>query len=195
MNHRLALSFALAAVLASQRADAGGGFGADIGLVKRYDEPNSNPSLGYGLLLHGDLSVIPTVRLGAYYFLAYEPSHDVVRITTHTLGARATFLVPVSGDFQPYFYGGAGYSWASYTYSGFIECASNVQCGPPEGSGHYLELPLGAGVAYSASSVVQLKLDAAYRPGVGFAGKVFEEGGAHPTHGWSLMFGVGYLQL
>jgi len=195
MSPGLALLFALAGVLTSQRADAGGSFGADLGLVKRYDEPRSNPSLGFGMLLHGDLIVIPTVSLGAYYFLAYEPSHDVARITTHTLGARATFLVPVSGDFQPYFYGGAGYSWASYTYSGYLDCASNVPCGPPAGSGHYLELPLGAGVAYSVSSVVQLKLDAAYRPGVGFAGKVFEDGGAHPTHGWSLMFGVAYRQL
>ena len=73
-----------------------------------------------------------------------------------------------------------------------VDCASNVPCGPPAGTGHYLELPLGAGVAYSASAVVKLTLDAAYRPGVGFAGEVFEAGGAHPAHGWSLMFGVGY---
>jgi opacity protein-like surface antigen len=189
---RFALSLALTVILATRQAHAGSGIGAEIGLVKRYDQKRSNPSLGYGLQLHGHFDVIPTVRLGPYYMLSKLSSHEVVGITINSFGARATFMVPVSGDVRPYLYAGAGYSWISYSYGGFIECVPGVQCAPPEGSGAYLELPLGVGVAYSVSPLFQLSLDAAYRPGFGFSGKVFDGGDARPTHGWSLLFGAAY---
>ena len=191
-NCRFALQLVLTVVFATRHADAGAGIGAEVGLVKRYDQQRSNPSLGYGLLLHGDFDVIPTVRLGPYYMLSSLSAHEVVGIMINTFGARATFTVPVSGALQPYLYAGAGYSWISYSYSGDIECVPDVQCAPPEGTGTYLETPLGVGVAYSVSPLAQLSIDAAYRPGFGFSGKAFDRGDAHPTHGWSLLFGAAY---
>ena len=191
-NCRFALPLTLTVVFTTTHAGAGAGIAAEIGLVKRYDERRSNPSLGYGLQLRGDFDVIPTVRLGPYYMLSRLSAQQVVGITISTFGARATFTMPVSRDVRPYLYAGAGYSWISYAYNGFIECVSNVPCGPPEGSGTYLETPLGVGIAYLVSPLAQLSLDAAYRPGFGFSGKVFDAGDAKPTHGWSLLIGVAY---
>ena len=190
---RFAWPLALAVVLAATHLHAGAGIGAEIGLVKRYDEQRSNPSLGYGLQLRGDFDVIPTVRLGPYYMLSRLSAQEVVGITISTLGARATFMMPVSRDVRPYLHAGAGYAWISYSYNGSIECVPGVQCAPPEGTGTYLETPLGIGVAYLVSPVVQLSLDAAYRPGFGFSGKVFDGGDAKPTHGWSLLVGLAYV--
>jgi opacity protein-like surface antigen len=167
--------------------------GADVGLVKRYDEPRSNPSLGYGLGIHADVDLIPALKVGGYYMLSRLSAGSVVGVTISTFGLRATFTAPFPGAFQPFVYAGAGYSWISYSYSGFLECARpDVPCGPPSGSGRFIEVPLGGGIAYAVSPLVRLVLDAAYRPAFGFEGKVFDGGDARPAHGWSLMFGAAY---
>jgi len=193
LRHHCALALALATVFAPKLADAAGSVGAEVGLVKRYDAPRSNPSLGYGLGIHADLDLIPALKVGGYYMLSSLSAQRVVGVTINTFGLRATFTAPIPGALQPFVYAGAGYSWISYSYSGFIECARpDVPCAPPSGSGRFFELPLGGGAAYALSPLVRLVLDAAYRPGFGFEGKVFDGGDARPASGWSLMFGAVY---
>jgi hypothetical protein len=83
------------------------------------------------------------------------------------------------GDIKPYGYVGIGYTWTEYSASGF------------DAKGHFLETPIGVGLAYQVLRIFQLSLDGAYRPGLSFGGAVYDtDHVAHPTHGWSVLVGA-----
>jgi hypothetical protein len=178
------LLLALAVLAIPKRAHALINAGAEAGVIKRSADSPNNLKLGLGYGVHGELDLIPLLKLGPYY-LHYElASADTGQpgasdAVFNTLGLRARFMLPIPGSYKPYAYVGAGYTWAAYS--------------PLSGDkdGHFFETPIGVGVAYEVVEIFQLSVDAAYRPGTGFGGTAFDAGNiTHPTSGWSIMLGA-----
>jgi hypothetical protein len=168
-----------------RRAEALINAGAEGGIVKRSADSPSNLKLGLGYGVHGEVDLIPLIKLGPYYMhyeltAADRPSPGAADAVFNTLGLRARVTLPIPGSYKPYAYAGAGYTWVNYS--------------PAVGdrSGHFFELPIGVGIAYEVIAIFQLSLDAAYRPGVAFGGDAFSGIGAanHPSGGWSLLLGA-----
>src|SRR5690349_14684753 len=117
----LFVALALAASLASRRAEAMINVGAEGGLVKRTADDPGNLKLGFGYGLHGELDLIPLLKVGPYY-LHYELSSDSpfsFDAAFNTLGLRGRFFLPIPGSYKPYAFAGLGYSWVSYSYAAF----------------------------------------------------------------------------
>jgi hypothetical protein len=142
--------------------------------------------VGFGIGVHGELSLIPLINVGPYY-LHYElssadrPALGAADAVFNALGLRARSILPVPGSFKPYGYVGIGYVWASYS--------------PALGNrtGHLIEIPIGVGVAFEKIlELFQITADVAYRPAFGFGGDAFNGIGAanHPTSGWSVLLGA-----
>jgi hypothetical protein len=183
------VSLAFGTSLVAKRADATINVGAEAGLVKRTADWPDNLKLGVGLGLHGELDLIPLLKIGPYY-LHYQLSasddspfpYDAV---FNTLGLRARLVVPIPGSYKPYAYAGAGYSWVSFNPTGPAAVVL------PTSSGHFIETPLGVGIAYTVIEIFQLSLDAAYRPGFSFGGDAYDRPGVEQLKsGWSLLLGA-----
>jgi opacity protein-like surface antigen len=183
------LVFALALLFVPKRAEALINVGAEGGLVKRTADSPNNLKLGLGYGAHGEVDLLPLVKLGPYY-LHYElssadsPALGSADAVFNTLGLRARLMLPVPGSYKPYAYAGIGYDWVDYT---FVSSIGPSSAGPV--SGHFFETPLGVGIAYEVIEIFQLSLDAAYRPAFSFGGDAYG-GITHPTSGWSLMLGA-----
>jgi hypothetical protein len=180
----LALAF-----FTSRRAEAFINVGAEGGLVKRSADSPNNLKLGLGYGLHGEVDMIPLLKIGPYYLhselsSADSPAAGAADAVFNTLGLRARLLLPIPGSFKPYAYAGLGYTWVNYMPVGVLQ--------RPSVSGHFFETPLGVGIAYEVLAIFQLSFDAAYRPGFGFGGDASSllPPVAAPTGGWSLMLGA-----
>jgi hypothetical protein len=163
--------------------------GAEGGIVKRTADPPQNLKLGLGYGVHGELDMLPLLKLGPYY-LHYElgsadkPAIGAADAAFNVLGLRARFTLPIPGSYKPYAYAGVGYTWVNYT-------AVNPAPGQDSVAGHFFETPLGVGIAYEIVEIFQLSLDAAYRPAFGFGGDAFAGGGSGgPSSGWSVLLGA-----
>jgi hypothetical protein len=177
------VAIALTMLFLPARAHAFVNAGVDVGLFKRSADPPNNlkPNLGYGL--HGELDLLPLLKVGPYY-LHYELSSDDSSLprsadaTFNTLGLRARIMLPLPVSFKPYLYVGAGYSWVNYKLS------------TGDLGGNFLEIPIGGGIAFQALPLLQLSLDAAYRPGTNFSGDAYNASVTKPTSGYSVTLGV-----
>jgi opacity protein-like surface antigen len=176
------------ALLTPRRSEAFLNVGAEGGLVKRSADSPNNLKLGLGYGLHGELDMIPLLKVGPYYLhselsSADSPALGAADAAFNTLGLRARLILPVPGSYKPYAYAGLGYTWVGYTPVG----ASTF----PAQSGHFFETPLGVGIAYEVLAIFQLSLDVAYRPGFSFGGDAFDTLRVkQPASGWSLMLGA-----
>jgi opacity protein-like surface antigen len=155
------------------------------------DDPPSDFDVGYALGLCVEMDVIPSLKVGPYYSHQNQWKGSFFNAAFNSFGVRSRFVLPIAGSVSPYAFAGIGYSLVSYTLHGSVECIIGERCTPPFGSGHFVEMPLGVGVALQVSDKFQLMLDVAYRPGFAFGGEIFDGGEAHPAHGWSIMFGAG----
>jgi hypothetical protein len=181
----LFLLFTFSVFFLPARADAFINAGAEGGIVKRSADSPNNLKLGLGYGLHGEIDLLPLLKLGPYY-LHYElssadrPAPGSADAVFNTLGLRARVTLPIPGSYKPYVYAGAGYTWVTYS--------------PALGdrTGHFFETPIGAGLAYEVIEIFQLSLDVAYRPGVAFGGDAFSglAPANQPSGGWSLMLGA-----
>ena len=190
MRSTLPVVFAvsLAFAVTPRRCEALINVGAEGGLVKRSADSPNNLKLGVGYGLHGELSMIPLLKVGPYYLHSELSSSDspapgAADAAFNTLGLRARIILPVPGSYKPFVYAGLGYTWVNYTPVGPSLFSSQP--------GHFFETPLGGGIAYEVIEVFQLSLDVAYRPGFSFGGDAFDV--VHfkqPTSGWSLMLGA-----
>jgi hypothetical protein len=179
----------VSAVFTPTRAEAFINVGAEGGLVKRSADAPNNLKLGLGYGLHGEVDMIPLLKLGPYYLhselsSADSPAAGAADAAFNTLGLRARLVLPVPGSYKPYVYAGLGYTWVNYTPVGVLS--------RPPVSGHFFETPLGVGIAYEVLAIFQLSLDAAYRPGFGFGGDASSVVPpiSAPIGGWSLMLGA-----
>ena len=176
-------SFALAMLAFSHRADAFVNVGAEAGIIKRSANSPNNLKLGFGYGLHGEVDLLPLLKIGPYY-LHYElPSDDrplpgARDAAFNTLGLRARVMLPVPGNYKPYAFAGLGYTWVNYST-------------PTDALGHFWEVPIGVGVAYEVIPLLQISLDVAYRPGMSFGGTAFDSANiSHPTSGYSVLLGA-----
>jgi opacity protein-like surface antigen len=119
------------------------------------------------------------------YYLHYElssgdrPLAGAADAVFNTLGLRARLMLPIPGSIKPYGYVGAGYTWVNY----------GLALG--DRGGHFVEIPIGIGLAYQVLEVFQLSLDVAYRPGSAFGGSAFDSVGVtRPTSGYSVLLGA-----
>jgi hypothetical protein len=177
---------ALALFFAPKRAEALVNVGAEGGIVKRSADSPANLKLGLGYGLHGELDLFPLLKVGPYY-LHYELSGADSPVSTafNTLGLRARLTLPIPGSYKPYAFAGIGYTWANYTLPAVAPLPAI------DNSGHFLETPLGAGLAYEVVEIFQLSLDFAFRPGFSFGGDAFNNADQfHPSSGWSLLLGA-----
>lgn len=174
---------ALGLLLLPHRADAFINAGGEVGLVKRSASPPSNLQLGLGYGLHGELGFLPFIAVGPYY-LHYQLSADDRSLlgagdaNFNVLGLRARLTLPLPVGVKPYAYIGAGYTWVSYALPG------------RDVGGHFVEIPIGVGIAYSILPLIQGSLEFAYRPGSGFGGDAFDSGVSKPDGGFSVLLGI-----
>jgi hypothetical protein len=175
---------ALVALAAPRIAQAAINVGAEGGLVKRSADSPNNLKLGLGYGAHAELDLLPLLKLGPYYLhyalsSADAPAAGAADATFNTVGLRARLILPIPGTIKPYGYVGAGYTWDSYAQTG------------GDRSGHFLETPIGIGVADQIAEIFHLSLDFAYRPSLAFGGDAYDTYKiAHPSSGWSLMLGL-----
>jgi opacity protein-like surface antigen len=190
-----------AALLAPSRASAALNAGVEYGMVKRSADDPYNFKLGTGWGAHLEASLLPMLNLGPYY-LHYELGNpnDATSLSHDTrfdvVGLRARFMLPVPGsDWKPYAYAGIGYTWVSY---GSLQVPFDVtnpaarSGGFEARSGHFLETPVGVGIAYELAKIIHLSADFALRPGMSFGGAAYDDdpGYGQPKFGWSLMAGA-----
>ena len=189
----LALSFfALVALAIPRRAHAFINVGPEAGLVKRSADSPGNMKVGLGYGAHAELDMLPLLKAGPYYLhyalssadesipLPSGPSLWGADATFNTLGLRVRLILPVPGTFKPYAYVGAGYSWALYMQNS------------GDHTGHFLETPIGIGIADEIAEIFHLSLDVAYRPGLAFGGDAYDAplNVSHPSSGYSIMLGI-----
>jgi opacity protein-like surface antigen len=180
-----ALLLGAAGFFVSGQARALVNVGAEAGLVKRTADSPNNLKLGVGYGVHGELDLLPLIKVGPY-LLHYELSgaDDVVGVPDAVftvLGLRARLMLPVPGPVKPYAYVGAGYTWVNYNYP-VIDTRS----------GRFIEIPIGVGAAYEPLPLLQISLDVAYRPAASFGGAAYESPLAisHPASGYSVLLGA-----
>jgi hypothetical protein len=176
--------------------------GAEAGAVHRgADDPYAMKSgLGWGG--HAELVLLPFVQVGPYY-LHYElsPADGSSRAASNqfdALGARVRLTLPLPGiDLRPYAFAGIGYTWLTYPAVALPFEASRPSTrtgGYADVDGHFVEVPLGVGLAWDVAKVFALSADFALRPGSSFGGSAYEGSGAvtlpKPTSGWSLLLGA-----
>jgi opacity protein-like surface antigen len=182
------LVLALLALALPKRAEAMINVGAEGGLVKRTADPPGNLKLGIGYGVHGELDLIPLLKLGPYY-LHYELSAadssvlGSANAAFNVFGLRARFTLPIPGSYKPYAYAGLGYTLVNFSFTGPLAAQPSV-------GGHFFETPLGVGIAYEVIEIFQLSLDAALRPGFGFGGDAFGTSSNGPASGWSVLLGA-----
>jgi|SRR5579859_2176850 len=182
------LALALVALVLPERAEAMINVGAEGGLVKRTADPPYNLKLGIGYGLHGELDLIPLLKVGPYYLhyelgAADDKLQGAVNDAFNVIGLRARFMLPIPGSYKPYAYAGIGYTAVNLTATGPLASQGSV-------SGHFFETPLGVGIAYEVVEIFQLSLDAALRPGFGFGGDAFVSSSGTPASGWSVLLGA-----
>jgi hypothetical protein len=189
---------AIATLFLPARANASVNAGAEVGLVKRtFGSSNETASgLGYGFHIEAELGRY--VTLGPYFLQGAFPAETSYSFTaaSDTLGIRARLFAPLK-VIRPYVVAGLGYGWMSYERSSEMNwiCGEVSPCTvPASGSGHFLEMPLGVGVAFVVDSVFQLSVDLVYRPYFAFGGDAYDVSPAHPhpTEGWSSMLGAAF---
>jgi hypothetical protein len=164
----------------STSADATVNAGIEAGIAKRIADDPGNLSLGFGWQLHAEGTVLPPIlNLGPYYthYQLDSSTGAFDNAVFNIAGLRARAFIPIPGPIKPYGYVGAGYSWVSY-HGRLIDVG-----------GHFLETPIGAGVSYDCIPILQLSLDAAYRPGMAFGGDAYGPM-TNPSGGYTVLFGA-----
>jgi hypothetical protein len=181
----LVISFVgLVALAIPRSAHALVNVGAEGGIVKRSADSPNNLKLGFGYGAHAELDLLPLLKLGPYYLhytlsSADSPAVGAADATFNTVGLRARLILPIPGSIKPYGYVGAGYTWDSYAQAG------------GDRTGHFMETPIGVGVADEIIEIFHLSLDFAYRPGLAFGGDAYDTYKiAQPSSGWTLMLGL-----
>jgi hypothetical protein len=188
-THKTLAVFALAAVnlAMSRRAEALNHVGIEGGVSQRTVGWVEPVLTGWALGVYAETDLSPLFRLGPYY-LHYElPSNDRFIYfpdeaghfrsgALNALGLRLRFMLPVPGPFMPYAFAGLGNTWLIYRLSATHKT-----------TGHFVEAPIGIGVALRVIDAVFISLDAAYRPAIAFGGEEFSGDGAQASFGSSFL--------
>jgi hypothetical protein len=180
----MALAACAVAVAVTQPAAALLSAGAEAGIAGRSASVPNGLKIGAAFGVHGDVDLLPLVRLGPY-FLHYElaasdrPDPLAADASFNAFGLRTRVRVPLTARMRAYGSVGLGYTFASYT-------------APWDRSGHFWECPLGLGVGYEVIDILELSVEGAYRPGFAFGGGAFGDqlSISRPGAGFSVLLGA-----
>jgi len=183
----LGIAVLVAALLGARPARALVGAGVEGGIIKRSASDPGNLNLGFVWGLHAELGLFSILSIGPYYLhysLGASDAPDPLAgdAVFNALGLQARLTLPIPGKVKPYGFVGLGYTWDNYTNDRGLDR-----------SGHFWEIPFGAGVAYEALEIFRFSLEFSLRPGTGFGGSVYDDAPRiqEPTSGWSLALGFG----
>lgn len=178
----LVVSLAGATLGASRSASAAINVGGELGLAGRSEH---DPGFAFGG--HAEISVLPFIRVGAYY-LHYELGPDEVA-SFNAFGARARAMVPIPGtSLLPFLSAGFGPAFAHYPERPMAPAGGGALF-TAGGGGHFFEVPISAGLAYQLVTILHVSGEIGFRPAFGFGGAAFEDLPTTPV-GWTFLAGV-----
>src|SRR5262247_3388762 len=99
------IALVLAFVFAASTARVMINVGAEGGLVKCSVDSSLNFKVGLGYGVHGELDMLPLLKVGPYY-LHYElgsadkPALGAADAAFNVLGLRARFMLPIPGSYK-----------------------------------------------------------------------------------------------
>lgn len=176
--------------------------GVAAGVVGRSADAPYGLKAGLGLQLHADAVLAPFLSVGPYWL---HDEHGVSgaeprapSVDFDTVGVRARAFLPLPRyALRPFVQLGVGYAWTSYS----VPLASDPDHpaartgGLQAAGGHFVEIPLGLGLAWDVARVVALSADFAVRPATSFGGTAYGpiDGATSPTEpklGWSFLLGA-----
>lgn len=177
-----ATATALALVATSRPAHALVDLGAEVGVVTRSADAPDALKAGAGFGAHLELSLLPLVQVGAYYLHDQHALSDATStapdVTFDTAGARARLVLPIPGSsLHPYGWVGVGYGRASYPgeLGGVASGSASSTTSIDPRLGHFIETPVGLGLAYDTLAVLRLTAEAAYRHASSFGGSAYAD--------------------
>ena len=160
---------------AQLRWDVGGELGVSQHL--RSDRPAGAPAELPGPVaeLHGDVALVPMVRVGAHATFDLAPFDGLPAQHTLEGGAQLKFAPPLlSAPWRTWAEVGLGYGWA-------YEPGHASAAGPhavPGASGGVFDVPLGVALGYRASRGLEPFVELGARFGVAFAGSLYAASGS-----------------
>ncbi len=171
-----------ATLAAPRSASAAINVGGELGIAGRSEH---DPGFAFGG--HAEISVLPFIRVGAYY-LHYELGPDEVA-SFNAFGARARAMVPIPGtSLLPFLSAGFGPTFARYAERPMAPAGGGALF-TAGGGGYFFEVPVGAGLAYQLATIVHVSGEIGFRPAFGFGGAAFEHLPSTPM-GWTFLAGV-----
>ena len=194
-----AVAATLALVAAPRNAHALVDVGVEAGAVTRSAEAPDALRAGAAFGAHLELALLPLLQVGAYYL---HDQHALSRaeatapdVTFDTLGGRARLVLPIPGTaVHPYAWVGVGYSRASYQgeLTGVTTGAAARSNTVDPRLGHFLETPIGLGVAYDTLAILRLSAEVAYRHASSFGGSAYDDAPTltTPTSAVSMLVGL-----
>ena len=174
--------------------------GAEGGVATR-----SNYSWGPFVGAHFELRPIAGLRVGAYVtdtFVKPEDGRSTRSFISHvSVGGRLRYLLEVMPKLGVFATAGIGYVYSDYpgydvAPKGIVNPTITQELGRIEvRNGNFIEVPLGAGVSYTAFAHTNLSLGLTWRPGFSFKGTAYEGEGsyARPTQGFSGTLGLSFF--
>jgi hypothetical protein len=160
----------------------------------------------WGPIIGGHLELRPVagLRIGAYVTDTFvkRDSSDLDFISYVSVGGRVRYLHDVTPKFHVFGSVVLGYVYAEYPGYKIPDApitnptVTQQQIGRIDvRDGNFLELPVGAGVAYTAFAHTNFSLSLTWRPGFSFKGEAYEGQGAYakPTQGFSGTLGMSFF--
>jgi hypothetical protein len=142
--------------------------GGELGVLQRIksDRPAGSPAQLPGPMaeLHGDVALVPMVRVGAHVTIDLAPFDGVPAERTLEGGAQLKFAPPLlATPWRAWAEAGLGYGWA-------YEPGYRSQ---PGASGGVLDVPVGVALGYRAGRGLEPFVELGARFGVAFAGPLY----------------------
>lgn len=154
---------------------------------------------------HLELRPITGLRVGVYVtdtVVTQDGKRTQDQSTSHvSIGGRLRYFVEVAPKLKLFGTAGLGYVQSQFPSvpvapQGIVNpTLTQSELGQFDiRDGHFLELPIGGGVAYTVFEHTNLSLNLAWRPGFSFQGSAYEGEGAYakPTQGFSASLGLSF---
>jgi opacity protein-like surface antigen len=166
----------------------------------------SNYSWGPFYGAHLELRPFKGLRVGAYFSDTLQNATDGRKakeyISHVSVGGRVRYLFDFNEKLHAFGAVGIGYVYSEFPAYEIPAkpivnpTMSQQQLGRLDvRDGNFIEVPVSAGVAYSAFSHTNFSLNLAWRPGFSFKGEAYEGEGsyARPTQGFSASLGMSFF--
>ena len=186
---RACFAAAIAAIVWSSAASAeSGGVHSDLGLeggvMRRVltSHPAGDAGFGPVVELHGHVAVLPMLRAGVYFSTDLSPQSGTPSYPTRHMysgGLRAKITPPLlrTDTITTWIFTGLGYTYAygpSFPLDLTVLNGGTVHGFFDGASGHFFEIPLGVGAAWTVRKPWQLFSELGLRYGFGHGGDLYD---------------------